>query len=327
MPTLWFSYSDLNGLDGPEPINSPYTITWHLGRYLRSHVTERGYDFRYVNLDDCGDYTIGADDVVIGHTWYPEGFITKAFEQPCRARFILQPYQHDIVGKNESWWIKALADKADHLFFVTGPYWWDTMSKGLYGDWKEKATRLDMAINPALHPLTKTRWNPPGKRSFLAIGADIPYKGLSMIADLARIGGLRLGYYGNAPYERFQHVPQMTHYGGRAFTPDVTAEITAEYDFFVSLAIGDACPTTLLETSCWGMLPFCNDQSGYWPNHPFMELRKDNMQFNLEQIDYIQRAPEYELRDRADKIRQHVIKRHGWDLFCDTIWEKLTEWL
>src|SRR5712671_1813667 len=159
MATLYFSYSTVHGLDAAEPLNSPYSITWNLGRFLRTKAVERGYAFEYRQLDDCTPVTIGKDDIVIGHSWYPEGFLTNAFKQECKARFLIQPYQHDIVGKNESWWIKQLAEKADHLFFVTGSYWWDTMSDGLYGDWKDKATRLDMAINPALHPHSKVTWN------------------------------------------------------------------------------------------------------------------------------------------------------------------------
>src|SRR5690349_11342966 len=138
--TLWFSYSTIHGLDAPEPPNSPYTITWNLGRYLREHALCRGYEFRYVNLDDQTPYDVGADDVIIGHSWYPTGFLTNTLHQACRARFLLQPYQHDIVGKNESWWIKDIVAHCDHCFFVTGPYWWDTMNDGLYGDWKRKAT-------------------------------------------------------------------------------------------------------------------------------------------------------------------------------------------
>lgn len=327
MPTLWLSYSTINGIDAPEPCNSPYSITYNLGRFLRDKVQALGYEFQYRNLDDTSPANIQSDDIIIAHSWYPRGFMTETLSCKVRARFLLQPYQHDIVGKNESWWIKKIADACKGLLFITGPYWWDTMHEGLYGEWKEKATRLDMAVNPGLHPFSKRHWNAPGKRKFLAIGADIHYKGLDLIADLARIGGFQLGYYGSAPPERFQHVPQLVHYGATEFTPDIQARIANEYDFFISLARGDANPTTLLETSCWGLLPLCNQESGYWPNAPFMELRKDDALFNLEQIDWLQSAPEYELRCQAERIRQRVLDNHGWDRFCNTVWGELEKWL
>lgn len=313
--------------DGVEPRNSPYSLTYNVGRYLRQRVTALGYEFQYVNLDDTSEHDVQPQDVIVAHSWYPTGFMMATLDKKVKARFMLQPYQHDIVGKNESWWIKSIADKCEWLFFVTGKYWYDTMHEGLYGDWKAKSTRLDMAINSTLHPHSKRHWNKPGQRKFLSIGADIPYKGLDLIADLARVAGVHLGYFGSAPRERFAHVPQFAHYGSRDFTPELQAEISNEYDVFVSLARGDANPTVLLETACWGMLPMCNLQSGYYADQPFMELSKSDMLFNLSQIDYIQQAPEYELRQRAEQIRQRVLTEHTWDIFCSTLWDKLVEWL
>ncbi len=47
MPTLYFSYSLPGGsLDIQEPLNSPYSISWHVGRMLREKAAERGYDFQ-----------------------------------------------------------------------------------------------------------------------------------------------------------------------------------------------------------------------------------------------------------------------------------------
>lgn len=327
MPTLWFAYSTIYGLDTPQPPNSPYSLTWNVGRFLRDKATSIGYEFQYRNLDLVCEDAIGADDIVIGHPWWPNGWMSEALDSSAKAKFILQPYQHDIVGKNESWWIRRLVDKADHCFWVTGPYWFDTMNEGLYGDWKSKSTRLDMAVDSSLHPHSKRTWGAPGKRRFLAIGADIHYKGLDMIADLARCGGFHLGYFGSAPHERFAHVPQFYHHGGRDFTPDVQATIASEYDFFISLARGDSNPTTLLETTSWGLLAACNDQSGYWANEPFVELKKDNMPFNLGVIDYLQSAPEYALKTRAEKIRQQVLDNHSWAQFCSTIWIEVEKWL
>lgn len=327
MPTLWFSYSTVFGLDAPEPLNSPYSITWNLGRFLRTKSAEHGYAFEYRNLDDVTPVTIGPDDIIIGHSWYPDGFLTSTLDRECKARFLLQPYQHDIVGRNESWWIKKIADACDHLFFVTGQYWWDTMSAGLYGDWKDKATRIDMAINPALHPHSKTTWGKPGKRRVLAIGADIHYKGLDMIADFACCGGFHLGYFGSAPYERFAHVPQFKHYGGADFTPELQKHLTSEYDFFISLARGDANPTTLLETACWGLLPMCNQESGYWPGEPFVELRKDDMVFNLDQLSMLQAMPEYKLNQQVERIQRQIKEHHTWACFNETVWAEVEKWL
>lgn len=325
--TLWFSYSTVNGLDAPEPANSPYSITWNLGHFLCNRAAARGYGFEYRNLDAPFVETIGGDDIVIGHTWYPDGWLNHALDSAAKAKFVLQPYSENMVAPTERPWIKDLFAKADRLLLVTGPYWYDTMPGSNFAEWYDKTTRLDMAINPALHPHSKKKWGPQGKRRVLAIGTDIPAKGLDLIADFARCGGFHLGYYGNAPYERFIHVPQFKHYAGAGFTPAVQATITSEYDIFISLARSDANPTTLLETACWGLLPMCNQESGYWPNEPFVELRKDDMLFNLSQMDRLQSLPEYRLKEMADCVRREVVERHTWQRFNETVWAEIAKWL
>lgn len=327
MPTLWFSYSTVHGLDAPEPPNSPYSLTWNVGRFLRDKALALGYQFRYINLDDTSEPIIWKNDIVIGHTWWPNGFMSHALKSTARLKFILQPYSHEMIGPNERPWLRGLVDHADHCFWVTGPYWYDTMQDGPFGDWKVKSTRLDMAINPALHPHSKTHWNPPGKRKFLAIGVDAPCKGLDLIADLARQGGFHLGYFGNAPFDRFAHVPQLTMYGGREFTPEVQRAIANEYDFFISLARADANPTTLLETASWGMLPMCNQESGYLYEDPFPGLRIDGPLLNLHQIDQYQNETEWYLKNRVTKIQHEIAERHTWPIFCQKLWAEIEKWL
>lgn len=321
--TLWFSYSTVAGIDAPEPPNSPYSITWNLGRYLRDKAASIDYEFQYRNLDMPFIETIGSDDLVIGHTWYPTGWMNSALDSPAKAKLILQPYSENMVAPTERPWIKGLFAKADRLLLVTGPYWHNSMPYSPFAEWYDKTTRLDMAINFDLHPHSKTHWNPISKRRVLAIGMDIPAKGLDLIADFARCGGWHLGYFGNAPFERFAHVPQFKHYGGAEFTPELQKHLTDEYDFFVSLARSDANPTTLLETASWGLIPMCNIESGYWGGQPFVELRKDDMLYNLSQMDMLQSAPEYGLSEMSSYIRRQTAERHTWQRFNETVWAEI----
>lgn len=312
-------------LDGLAPINSPYTITYYLGRFLRERAREQGWDFQYVNLDDTTPCDIGADDIVIGHLWHPEGFMTQALHSAAKYKFVLQPYQRDIVGVNEAGWIKELMSHADHFFAITGSYWYDTMEQGLYGEWKAKTTRVDMAVDGNGHHYYKRQWNKKGKRGFLCIGADIHYKGLDLVAELAQTAGVRLGYCGNAQRERFQHVPQMQHIGGVSFTPQLVQYLCDEYDFFISLARGDANPTTLLETACWGLVGLCNNESGYHANDPFLELRLNDMAFNWEQLERCQNLDEDELQSRSLKMRQLMQTNYTWTRFTTTVWNGMTK--
>ena len=85
MPKLWFSYSTVNGLDSDEPYNSPYSITWNLGRYLRRCALECGYQFEYRNLDDKSPADLFHGDVVVGHTWWDGGFMDIALVLPMEV--------------------------------------------------------------------------------------------------------------------------------------------------------------------------------------------------------------------------------------------------
>lgn len=327
--TLHFIYTlpvpDL--LDGIPPNNSPHTISYHAGRFLRERARERGWDFHLHALDSDADVTFAPDDVVVGHTWYPDGLMNRALSSPARVKLVLQPYQSFMVAPSETAWIRALFARADHLCLITGQTWWDAMPDTPYADWQAKATRVDMAVEAAHHPFLKRRYNPRGKRAFLAIGTDKPYKGLDMVAALAAAHGAKLGYLGDADWTRFQHVPRLTHYGGRELLPSFIQQLCDTYDGFLSLARGDANPTTLLETACWGLTGFCNEGSGYYANRPFLPLKTNDMAFNLEQIEAFQWTDESALRARAVRLRQVMETEYTWDKFCSTVWGALQSWL
>ncbi len=293
MPTLWFSYSrGAYDLDGDEPLMSPYTIYWHLGRFLRDKAHTIGYTFEYRNLDDATPVTFGADDVVIGHSWFTEpGFMNAALDATIRKKFILQPFSHGMVSDNYVPVVLDLWRKADHLFLITGEHWYQTMSQTPYAELQSKSTRVDMAINPALHSHRKTAWNKVGKRGVLTMGNDIPAKGLKHVAELARVMGFRWGHVGSILPETFAHVPQFTHHGGMVLDADKQQRICHDYDLFISLAEMDANPTTLLEASAWGLVAFANRESGYYPawdaplqNTPFIGLKLGDLAYNVRQV-------------------------------------------
>lgn len=330
MATLWFCYSrGTYDLDGPEPPHSPYTIYYHLGRFLRDRAVELGMDFQYRNLDELTQDTIGAEDIVIGHTWFaPEGgWMHQALNSDCRRVFILQPYSHGMVSDGDVPRVLDLWHRAAHLFLITGEFWHFTMSGSPYAALKPKSTRLDMAINPEQHPFLKTSWNKSGRRGWLCIGNDVPAKGFAYIAELARTAGVRLGHYGSASPATFQHVPQMTLHGGRLFDVAAITDICQQYDFFISLAPMDANPTTLLETAAWGLIGFSNRESGYLPDKPFLELKLGDMAFNLHQLRTWQHMDEYELRQRNRDMRETIEKQYSWQRFCDRVWNEVRDYL
>lgn len=330
MPTLWFSYSYpvADPHRTPEPIRSPYDRTWHVARMLHQKATERGWQFRYVNLDDTRPYVIGKEDVVIGHLWFNDNsFMQQALEQECRLKVCMQPYTSHMVGDEALPTLHKYWQLADKLLLITGPYWWDTMDETPFAPYKAKAVRLDNSVNATLHPFLKRKWNPPGQRAAIAIGYDNPVKGMDKVAELARITGLRIGVFGAVSPALFQQVPQARLYGGVAFMPDVIQRIVDEYDFFITMGRFDANPTALHETACWGLIPFCTPQSGYWLGQPFYSLSLDDMAENWKTLDKFQHMSEYDLMRKARQQRTIQEEMYTWDNVLDTIWGEIREYL
>jgi hypothetical protein len=327
MPSLWFSYSTQAGIDAFKPLNSPYTITYNVGHFLRAKAAEIGYEFKYVNLDDTTLQTFSKDDIAVGHTWWDGGFMNAALDADIRAKIVLQPYSRYMVNEPDIPMVLNLWNKADALLLITGEHWFNTLSDGPFSALHPPKTRLDMGIDATIHNYVKERWNPVGKRNFLIIGNDSWAKGFEHIAELARVTGMRVGHAGSVNPDTFQHVPQFNSYGGVIFTPENQQAIAKEYDFFLSIANADANPTTLLETSAWGLIAACNVESGYLPNRPFLELRKGDLQYNLEVIDMLQRTSEYNLRKRSRMVREVIEKEYNWQRFCNTVWQSIESFL
>jgi len=319
MPTLYFCYSAVGDVWSKEPLNSPYSITHHAGNMLKTLARECGYRYEYVNLDDATPRDLRAGDLAVGHLWHAPGtFMRQALDSPA-ATILMQPYSHKMVSQGDIAEYVGLFDKADALLFITGRYWYDTLPDSPFARIHPKVTRLDMAVNPAAHPFSKTTWNAKGKRGVLSLGGDLPVKGLRHVAELVRAGGYRHRHIGSINVDVFAHVPQCTVQTGMEFHPAVIREICQESDFFVTMGESDANPTTLLEAACWGLIPLCTPQSGYWPNDPFPSLTLGDLPGNLAVLDALQQSDAYTLKRMAAAIREHVIEHHSWAQFCETV--------
>lgn len=330
MTKLWFSYSLPQGitLDSDEPSRSPYHHSWYVGRFLREKAQERGWEFEYVNLDDDTTREIGADDVIVGHAWFTENaFMIQASRQECKARFILQPYTEKMVGPEALDLLHEQWGAADHLFLNCGPYWYDRMPDSDYAKYHQKVTRLDNFVNPVFHPFKKTKWNEPGKRGVLAIGYDNPIKGMDKVEELARVAGLRLLHCGSVAEGFFKHVPQAISMSGMVFDEHNIEWICEHYDMFITMGRFDANPTTLSETALWGLIPACTEQSGYYANDPFVNLKLDDIVHNLEVIEWFQYASVPELEEMQKRIRNYVLEYHTHERRIVYIWDRMLEYI
>ena len=299
------------------PSYSPISITRHVYEELRSRFDTLLYDYQ-----ERGVIRGGRNDILIGH---PDPTDPRSiWNQSCErgefaARIALFPIHHGLPDMNAP--VDTYVRKVDAILGITGPYWYDTWQNSAFAHWKPKITPVDMAIDVGQFPRIKKRFNRPGRRKFLFIGNSKPYKGvhlLSILFGLAKnhtcvwLGGP--GGLSNLDSRR----------GFVAFTPKYMAQVADECDFFITMGVSDANPTTILESMAWGFPVCCTPQSGYY-NMPEIEgLSTTDMQHNLSVLERLQQAPECELLQKADAARKLVERDYTWRRFTRTVLTQLT---
>ena len=305
---------------------APYTITRHLYRFFQ----DKGLDVRYYDYTDKGPVDVGPDDVVLGHPSAEPGTIVRRWFDDsvrCRAKCTIHPLHHAIPEINLPF--DPLARKADAIFSITGPYWYDTLEQSAFAHWKPKIVRVDMAVDPADFPLLKKKFNPPGKRGLLYIGRESVEKGphvlLETVRRLPANPFLYLGWM--QPESAFRSLPNLV--GGQPvdLTPENSAQVVAAADIFINTSVSDANPTTLLEAAAWGLIPCCTRQSGYYGDERsddlFTELFLDDIVENVRRINALNWAEESVLLERARRGRKVIEKKYNWERFCQTVWNGL----
>jgi glycosyltransferase involved in cell wall biosynthesis len=298
------------------PSYSPASVTKHVYETLRANFQTNLYDWQERMLIRGGD-----NDVLIGH---PNPMDSRSvWNQSCvRGRFGVRiamfPIHHGLAEINAP--IEQYIPQVDAIFGITGEYWYDTWDKSAFAHWKPKIVRLDMAIDTAYFPRVKTRFNRKGKRKFFFIGNAQPGKGvhlLSILFGLARNHQcVWIGGPGGFPNLHIRN-------GFVLLTPDYMERIAEECDFFITMGVSDANPTTILEAMAWGFPVCCTPQSGYYNLPGISELSTTDMGRNIEVLDQLQETPEEELIARADAARRLVETNYTWDRFNDVVLTEL----
>lgn len=295
---------------------SPYTITQNLYRFLKSKAEVKYYDWTA-----SGPIDVGPDDVFIGHPNYPPETVTQwVFKNvKCKAKFLIHPLHHGDPQYNMpfSW----MVDEADAVFSIMGPYWYDTIKTSAFASWHPKIIRLDMAVNADAYPYTKTTFNPPGRRNYVYVGSNMPMKNTNYLAKIMRaMPNKKLYWYGGDGGAELAKLPNVQTVGW----VDVRAhreEICNAADIFVNVSYSDANPTTLLETTAWGLIPACTKESGYYDDPMFTELYLDDFNGTLRALDRLQNAPVDELISRSLNSRSIIEDHYNWKTFCTKVWD------
>ena len=101
--------------------------------------------------------------------------------------------------------------------------------------------------------------------------------------------------------------------------PATMQALAEECDFFLTMGVSDANPTTILESMAWGFPVACTPQSGYDGLSEITTLSITDMQHNLDTLDRLQGAPDAELLDQADLARKRVESCYTFERMTGTV--------
>lgn len=294
------------------PFNAPGSITKNVYGALQTRFDTRLYDLRERLLIKGGE-----NDLLVGHPLPGQDrsvWNTSCLNGEFAARIGMWPLHHGLSDINSS--VDHLIPHMDRILAITGQYWFDTWDRSIFADWKPKLVHLDMAIDTQYYPRIKKRFNPRGKRKFLFIGNGQACKGTHLLSMLfERAKEQHCVWVGGEPY-RFRNLDVRP---GGALTPALMEPIARECDFFITLGVSDANPTTILEAMAWGFPVCCTPQSGYYNMPEVIEMSTTNMKHNLGVLDWLQDVSEEWLLEHADRARATVEQRYNWSRFTATV--------
>lgn len=302
------------------PIRSPFENTKHIYSALAARMHTRLY-----HLSEHVRCKFGPDDIFIGHPYFPHkeggyGVTELAVREIMRPKklALISPLHCDVniksdhINKDFLDDIDKLLPSADILFGIMGEYWWDQWDKSPYAHWKPKMIRLDMAVDTTRYPRIKNSFNPKGKRGYLYIGnSSDPRKGTEFLSCLmSNIVNCRVGWIGYGP--DIPNVPRIAELS--ALSPEFMASIASEYDFFISPAVADPNPTTILESMSWGFPVVCTPQSGYYETNYMKNIFLDDLERSIEVLTSLQYMDDFHLIQMSNTARNIVESKYTW---CD----------
>lgn len=250
MTTVHFVYPHRPRISAPSAI----------GRKVGERLRLRGYDVVHYDIDEARVIRPGADDVLLGHPheapW--SVFRRSAARNGWRRKLLLMPYVH--VDDYHVSLADPVIRNCDLFLAITGSTWFRSVPSSVAAHWLPKMVHVDLAVDRTDFPRVKTDFNGPGERRFLYIGHTGWYKNTAYLTELARrLPGYEFAWIGSGE----PAIAGLRAYGRRDFTTEDARALVAEHDFLLTVGVGDANPTTVLEAMAWGLIPVCTPESGY----------------------------------------------------------------
>lgn len=305
-----------------DPLNdnaivAPGTITNKLYRYLQKFREVKYYDLK----DKTSNITVNPNDIIIGHP-HPEEetAIKRLFRHNCAGKYLLFPLHTKIPEINH--FIHDVAQQADNLFVISGPYWTETIGTTEFKYLREKIIRLDNGLDLGSFPLKKNRFNSSGKRGLFVYGRSGEEKGTKLLFNLLQKFKCRVVIAGNYIEEDIALIknrPDTSYLGNiNLSNQKVVKHILENCDFFINMSVSDASPTTLLETMSLGLIPITTPQCGYYYSS-FLLLSLSDNEHNILTINNALNMDEEHLKLLQNKNLNIIEQNHNWDKFCEKV--------
>ena len=268
-------------------------------------------------------------DVLLGHpSRYGENIFDRSFREPGWARrIVFCPFSHAMP--RDAAMIDGLVEQADFYLALCGPYWFDTADTSLLSHWRYKMMRCDLGLERGDYPLVKTDFNPPGRRRFLYIGNAGPMKGVDYFCTLAEANsGLSFSWIGwpgleqrpagtlrgeYAPLENRLRSGPIRVLGGADWRVQSSLSLVAEHDFLLTCGRSDSNPTTILETSAWGLVPVAPLQCGYYGDDWLVNIPLDDLAGTSQILRWLNTCPQAELAARQKTGLERLDTHFTWD--------------
>lgn len=295
----------------PSPLRAPYSITFHLCKFLENKYNIRLYDLteRITIVPECGD-------ILLGHMWPDHKSImwNSIRDSRFKKKYLIAPYNNDELQVG---FLRESLDEIDQFFAICGDYWGSNMEQSPLKRYKDKLRFINMAVDVVDYPYVKTVFNPPEKRRFLYIGRAgrrNDEKGIKLLEELSRVVPNFQGGYicGGGEIKGWERISPPTK-----LTPHFMTKLAEKYDIFINMSRADAQATTILEAMSWGFPVACTKQSGYSEEPTLFYLTLGDIEQNVRKIREIQTLPESELFRMAVKNREIVENKYNWTRFVE----------
>lgn len=300
------------------PHGASIAAPWSIGRVLSEKLREH-YDVRQYDWDEIRTIRPRPGDVLLGHP-HPAPwtvFRRSARQEGWRRIIALWPFKTE---PSEVAFADAIVRRCDLNLAICGNYWFARLDESLLSHWAPKMRRIDMAIDRGEFPIIKRKFNPPGWRRFLYIGARSWAKNpqyLEKIATLMSKGTVSWMGVGRRP------IRGVNPLGYRDFSDEESLRLVAAHDFLVTVGRADANPTTILEAMAWGLVPVCTPTSGYVGYPGIVNVPLDDAGGAAAILQRLQSVPEGRLREMQTANWAALDATFHWQRFSSRVMEAI----